>query len=77
MRSDGRRGEPLEWCEPLRSHYRFGFGVTIRTTALPWPVAHGFPSSKAGSIGAEFRQELALVRWDSYCCQFFSMMVSS
>ena len=42
----------------------------------PWSVATASPPCPRGEPLVP-GQKRALPRWDSYCCQFFSMMVSS
>ena len=52
------------------------FAATLRTIPAV-ACGRGFPSlSKEGALVQGFVAKLP-VRWDSYCCQFFSMMVSS
>jgi hypothetical protein len=44
----------------------------------PWPVAAASPPCpRRGALVPSFVVKLPSARWDSYCCQFFSMMVSS
>jgi len=78
VRSDGGRAAPRGWCALLLSFYGLTLLQPFRTTPAV-ARGHGFPSLfKEGSLWDRVaRQKPALVRWDSYCCQFFSMMVSS
>ena len=74
VRSDGGRAATRGWCTLLSTDLTL---LEPFEPPPPWPVAAASPPCPRRGAFCAARQKPALLRWDSYCYQFFSMMVSS